>query len=110
MASTWRQVAGRDSVRQALQDPAAALRRRRIPREMLFDLQADPMERRNLLDQNQDATHEMRAMLEAWLAECRVYADLNSQRMVTPGQAGTRLGQPQDIGLPVAGEDGQRTT
>ncbi|MFN2169589.1 MAG: sulfatase [Anaerolineae bacterium] len=110
LASTWRQVAGKDSVKQALRDPAAALRRRRIPREMLFDLQADPMERRNLLDQDQDVTHEMRAMLEAWLAECRVYADLNSQRMETSGQAGSKLGQPQDIGLPVAGEDGQRTT
>lgn len=108
LASTWRRAAVRDSVKQVLRDPAAALRRRMVPREMLFDLQADPTERRNLLDQNQDVTHEMRAMLEAWLAECRVYADLNS--LVAPDQAGTRLGQPHDIGLPVAGEDGQRTT
>jgi hypothetical protein len=80
-----------------------------IPREMLFDLQADPMELRNVVDQSQDVAHGMSSMLEAWLAECRVYADLNGQRMMLPGYASTDAAQPQGLGLSMAGDDSQHT-
>lgn len=109
LASTWRQIAGGDAVKQVLRDPAAALRRRMIPREMLFDLQADPMELRNVVDQYQDVAHGMSSMLEAWLAECRVYADLNGQRMMLPGYASTDAAQPQGLGLSMTGDDSQHT-
>ncbi len=108
LSSTWRQIAGGQPVGQMLRDPATALRRRLLPREMLFDLQADPAARANVLDLHEAASHQMRAMLEAWLAECRVYAGLNEQRMASSGQAGAAPAYPPGLGMPVAGDDAQR--
>jgi arylsulfatase A-like enzyme len=44
------------------------LARNAPPREMLFDLEADPGERRNLAAQHPEVTAELRGMMEAWLA------------------------------------------
>ncbi len=57
-----------------LTGPAADLMKP-FPEEMLFDIQADPHEIRNLVHSNckqhQQALHEMRAALDTWMVETR---------------------------------------
>ncbi len=44
---------------------------------MLFDLQADPGERRNVAAENPEVVRRLAAALETWLAECGQFAALS---------------------------------
>lgn len=80
LAGYWQQLSNPDMVKKALRNPLFYLRRQLVEREMLFDLEADPREQRNVIAAQPEVAVEMRAALEAWLAECRVYAGLSHQR------------------------------
>ena len=80
LAGYARQLTDREMLKKLLRNPMFYVRRQMADREMLFDLEADPAERRNVLASQPEATADMRAALEAWLAECRVYADLSNQQ------------------------------
>lgn len=79
-AAYWRQGVNREMLRKVLRNPMFYVRRQMAEREMLFDLEADPREQNNVLEQFPDVAAELRGALEAWLTECRVYARMNEQR------------------------------
>lgn len=69
------QLANPDMLKKVLRNPMFYVRRQMAEREMLFDLAHDPQERENVAARHPEVVQELRAMLEAWLAECRVYAE-----------------------------------
>ncbi len=71
------QLANAEMRKKVLRNPMFYVRRQMAQREMLFDLAADPQERTNVAAHHPDVVHEMQAMLEAWLTECRVYGELS---------------------------------
>ena len=70
-------------VKKVLRNPMFYVRRQRVDREMLFDLQSDPCERTNVLASQPAIAEQMRAALDAWLAECEDYAGATANQ--TPG-------------------------
>jgi hypothetical protein len=66
-------------VRWLLRSPIFYLRRQMAQRQMLFDLHADPLERDNVASQHPAVVAELDTALEAWLAECRTYAELSEE-------------------------------
>lgn len=79
LAGYWQQLRNPEMLRKLLRNPMFYVRRQLAAREMLFDLEADPGEQRNLIRQYPEIAAQMRAALDAWLAECRVYARLSEQ-------------------------------
>ncbi len=78
LAGYWQQLANPEMVKRLLRNPMFYLRRQMAERQMLFDLHADPLERHNVAGQHLAVVAELDAALEAWLAECRTYADHRS--------------------------------
>ena len=77
------QLANPEMVKKVLRNPMFYVRRQRVDREMLFDLHADPCERTNVLTSQPAVAEQMRATLDAWLAECEDYAGATAEQ--TPG-------------------------
>ncbi len=77
LAGYWQQLANPEMVKRLLRNPMFYLRRQMAQRQMLFDLHADPLERNNIASQEPDVVAELDAALEAWLAQCRAYAELS---------------------------------
>ncbi len=77
LAGYWQQLANPEMVKRLLRNPMFYLRRQMAQRQMLFDVQADPLERANIAKEQPAVVAELDAALEGWLAECRVYADLS---------------------------------
>ncbi len=82
LAGYWQQLANPEMVKRLLRNPMFYLRRQMAERQMLFDLAADPQERSNAASQHPDVVAELDAALEAWLAECRSYAELSDKQGV----------------------------
>lgn len=74
------QLANPEMVKKVLRNPMFYVRRQRVDREMLFDLQADPAERTNLAATQPAVVETMRAALDRWLAECQAYAGAATTR------------------------------
>ena len=77
------QLANPEMVKKVLRNPMFYVRRQRVDREMLFDLQSDPCERTNVLASQPAVAEQMRAALDAWLADCEDYAGATADQ--TPG-------------------------
>ena len=77
------QLANPEMVKKVLRNPMFYVRRQRVDREMLFDLHADPCERTNVLASQSAVAEQMRAALDAWLADCEDYAGATADQ--TPG-------------------------
>jgi arylsulfatase A-like enzyme len=82
LAGYWQQLANPEMVKRLLRNPMFYLRRQMAERQMLFDLYADPLERDNVAGQQPAVVAELDAALEAWLAECRIYAVLSDRHGV----------------------------
>jgi arylsulfatase A-like enzyme len=82
LAGYWEQLANPEMVKRLLRNPMFYVRRQMAERRMLFDLEADPQERVNVASQYADVAAELDAALEAWLAECRTYAELSDRQGV----------------------------
>ncbi len=82
LAGYWQQLANPEMVKRLLRNPMFYLRRQMAERQMLFDLAEDPLERRNVASQHPAVVAELDAALEAWLAECRAYAELSDRQGV----------------------------
>ncbi len=82
LAGYWQQLANPEMVKRLLRNPMFYLRRQMAERQMLFDLAEDPQERRNVAGQHPAVVAELDAALEAWLAECRAYAELSDRQGV----------------------------
>ncbi len=80
LAGYWQQLANPEMVKRLLRNPMFYLRRQMAQRQMLFDLAADPQERVNVIGQHPAAAAELDAALEAWLADCRSYAELSDRQ------------------------------
>ena len=75
------QLANPEMVKKVLRNPMFYVRRQRVDREMLFDLHADPCERTNVLASQPAVAEQMRAALDAWLADCEDYAGATANQM-----------------------------
>jgi arylsulfatase A-like enzyme len=82
LAGYWQQLANPEMVKRLLRNPMFYLRRQMAQRQMLFDLHVDPLERNNIASQQPAVVAELDAALEAWLAECRAYAELSDRQGV----------------------------
>lgn len=80
-----RQLSNPEMIKKLLRNPMFYIRRRLSEQEVLFDLENDPGERVNVLASQPQVTEEMRAALEAWLAECRVYGNLSDEQSLGIG-------------------------
>jgi arylsulfatase A-like enzyme len=82
LAGYWQQLANPEMVKRLLRNPMFYLRRQMAQRQMLFDLSVDPQERVNVAGQHPAVVAELDAALEAWLADCRSYAELSDRQGV----------------------------
>ena len=97
LAGYAQQLANPEMVKRVLRNPMFYLRRQMAERRMLFDLAADPHERRNVAAEHPAVLAELDAALEAWLAECRGYAQLSDTHSATGLDAAT-LAQLHGLG------------
>jgi arylsulfatase A-like enzyme len=97
LAGYWQQLANPEMVKRLLRNPMFYLRRQMAERQMLFDLEADPQERVNVAGQHPDVVAELDAALQAWLADCRTYAELSDRQGVAGLDAAT-LAQLHGLG------------
>ena len=74
------QLANPEMLKKVLRNPMFYVRRQRVDREMLFDLQSDPAERTNVVASQPAVADQMRAALDAWLAECEAFAGTTVQQ------------------------------
>lgn len=82
LAGYWQQLANPEMVKRLLRNPMFYLRRQMAERQMLFDLAEDPLERHNVASQHPAVLTELDAALDAWLADCRTYAELSDKQGV----------------------------
>ncbi|MEI2689170.1 MAG: sulfatase [Anaerolineae bacterium] len=80
LAGYWQQLANPEMVKRLVRNPMFYLRRQMAQRQMLFDLAADPQERVNVAGQHPAVVAQLDAALEAWLADCRSYAELSDRQ------------------------------
>ncbi|MCB0206794.1 MAG: sulfatase [Anaerolineae bacterium] len=77
LAGYLQQLANPEMMKRVLRNPMFYVRRQRVDRDMLFDLQADPAEQHNIAAENPQIVQRMAAALDAWLAECSSFAALS---------------------------------
>ena len=77
LADYAKQLSNPEMLKRVLRNPMFYVRRQRVARDMLFDLQADPGEQRNVAAENPEVVRRLAAALETWLAECGEFAALS---------------------------------
>ena len=77
LAGYVQQLSNPEMLKRVLRNPMFYVRRQRVERDMLFDLQADPGEQHNIAAANPAMVGQMAAALDAWLAECSSFAALS---------------------------------
>lgn len=98
LAGYLQQLANPDMVKKVLRNPMFYVRRQMAERSMLFDLAHDPHERENVAARHPQVVQELRAMLDAWLVEGRVYAGSDEGAGVELGLDEETLRQLQGLG------------